>query len=158
MSLISFSATRSRLAAWLGLLAIALLFIAPAIAKSLALTHGGNGMMMHHATHSGGSMMMHHPGHDSHSEMIPTAADHSPLAMKMDPASLYHPMSMMDDSACGYCVLLVHLALGLTAVPLLWRVRRATAPPESPLPLPVITRITLPFFHPRAPPLLYVSQ
>ena len=147
MSLISFSATRIRLAAWLGLLAIALLFIAPAISKSLAQTHGGSGMMM-----------MHHQMDEGHGAMMSeAAAAHSPLSMKMDPASMHHPMSMMDDSACGYCVLLVHLALGLTAVPLLWLMRRAAAPPAIPLLLPVVAQVPRHFFHPRAPPPPFVS-
>ena len=133
MSLISFSATRIRLAAWLGLLAIALLFIAPAISKSLAQTHGGSGMMMHHQMDEGHGAMM------------------------SEAAAVHSPLSMMDDSACGYCVLLVHLALGLTAVPLLWLMRRAAAPPALPLLLPVIAQVPRHFFHPRAPPPPFVS-
>lgn len=62
------------------------------------------------------------------------------------------PQSMMDDSACGYCVLLAHLPLDLTTFPL--PESRLLASRVKPLPFyrPVISRFAPAFFHPRAPP------
>lgn len=138
MSLISFSAIRSRSAAWLGLLAILLLFVAPVISKSLAQLRGTEEPMMHHhMSMDAGEMMAHHamsPGE------MPMPADH-------------HPMSMMDDNACGYCVLLAHLPLLLTALLLLWSARQAAAPPARPRVTSLVARFIPRFFHPRAPPL-----
>ncbi|MTD27498.1 DUF2946 family protein [Erwinia sorbitola] len=144
MSLISFSITRSRLAAWLGLLAILLLFIAPVISKSLAQARGSDSMMMHHG------MMM---------EMsdMPDMPDMSPPPGAAVPQE-HHPMSMMDDNACGYCVLLAHLPLDLLTLPQLWWSLQAAALPDVPLFQPVVARFVPRFFHPRAPPPAMVSR
>lgn len=130
MSLCAFSHTRNRLAAWLGLLAILLLFVAPAISKSLVNSRSGDSMMMHHAM---GMEMADMPAMD------PTMPDP-------------HPLLMMDDSACGYCVLLAHLPLDQMPLPLLWSALKAAAPPPAPL-MPSLTPRAIPrYFHPRAPP------
>ncbi|MCK8413410.1 DUF2946 family protein [Erwinia amylovora] len=95
------SVTHRRFAACFALLAMLLLFIAPVISTSLAQQRGGNSMMMHHAM----GMAM---------EMDMSADDRS-LA-EADPAAgkTQHPVRpIMDDSACGYCLLLVHLPLDL---------------------------------------------
>lgn len=112
MSLCEFSYTRSRQAAWLGLLAILLLFVAPVISKSLADRRGGDSMMMHHAM--GMEMEMEMAGMPAMDQPMP---DH-------------HPLSMMDDSACGYCVLLAHLPLDMLVLPLLWSALQAAKPPS----------------------------
>lgn len=140
MSLISFSATRHRLAAWLALLAILLLFIAPVISKSLAQARGSNSMMMMH--------------HGMTMDMSGMADMHHDMATAPDGAAPpeHHPMSMMDDSACGYCVLLVHLPLDLMTLPLLWSTLQAATLPDVPLFQPVVARFIPRFFHPRAPP------
>ncbi|WP_413453455.1 DUF2946 family protein [Erwinia persicina] len=145
MSLISFSATRSRPAAWLALLAILLLFVAPVISKSLAQVRGGESrMMMHHG------MMM---------DMSEMPAVHHEMADTGDAEALprHHPMSMMDDNACGYCVLLVHLPLDLMTLPLLWSSLQAATLPDVPLFQPVVARFVPHCFHPRAPPLALAS-
>lgn len=144
MSLISFSASRSRFAAWLGLLAILLLFIAPAISKSLAHWRGDSAMMMHHA------MGMEMPGMDH----AMSDGDHVMSDMQ-EPASSdkHHPMSMMDDNACGYCVLLAHLQLFVISQPALWSALQAAGVPDVPLFQPITARFIPRFFHPRAPPL-----
>lgn len=132
MSLCEFSYTRSRQAAWLGLLAILLLFVAPVISKSLADRRGGDSMMMHHAM----GMEMEMAGMPA---MDPPMQDH-------------HPLSMMDDSACGYCVLLAHLPLDMLVLPLLWSALQAAKSPQLPLVQSVAARIVPRYFHPRAPP------
>lgn len=134
MSLCEFSYTRSRQAAWLGLLAILLLFVAPVISKSLADRRGGDSMMMHHAM--GMEMEMEMAGMPAMDQRMP---DH-------------HPLSMMDDSACGYCVLLAHLPLDMLVLPLLWSAFQAAKPPQLPLVQSVAARIVPRYFHPRAPP------
>ena len=135
----------SLLAAWLGLLAVMLLFVAPVISKSLAVSPAWHSMMM--------------PGMAMHEEMAmgsagaehrhDAAADQSamPVYGKHHP-----PLSMMDDSACGYCVLLAHLPLDLARLPPLWSALQAARLPAPPLLSPVIARIVPRYFHPRAPP------
>ena len=146
MSLISFYAPRNRLAAWLGLLAILLLFIAPVISKSLAQAHGSSSMMMMH--HGMAMDMSEMP--DMHHDMAATPTGGAKQA--------HHPMSMMDDSACGYCVLLVHLPLDLMTLPLLWSTLQAATQPDVPLFQPVVARFVPRFFHPRAPPLVLTAR
>ncbi|WP_235421270.1 DUF2946 domain-containing protein [Erwinia oleae] len=131
MSLIKMHQSPGRFAAWLGLCAILLLFIAPAISKSLALSS---------ASHSG--MMM---DDDMHEMPTMSPAEHARMMME-------HPLSMMDDSACGYCVLLAHLPLDLTSLPPLWSALQAARQPVPPRFQIAIPRLVAHFFHPRAPP------
>lgn len=233
MSLISFSATRSRAAAWLALMAVLLLFVAPVISKSLAQLRGDEMTMnddraassatvtgtvtgagghasgphrpdtdhdskpahlisasqhnaashpMTAAEHSATSYPMtaaeyhvsSHPipaehsssGHSTATHQASDAEPRSP-AHQMSAAEhrammaigmmmpFHHPMSMMDDSACGYCVLLIHLALTLTVLSLLWCLRQSAAPPAVPLVQAVVARFVPRFFHPRAPPAVH---
>nr|WP_277302540.1 DUF2946 domain-containing protein [Erwinia piriflorinigrans] len=117
-------------------MAVLLLFIAPVISKSLAQHHGGSGVMMH----QGMEMEM--------------TADNTPLVeADFAVSSTKHaPVPIMDDSACGYCVLLVHLPLDLFPSPLLWSSLQAAAVPDVPLCQAPIALLTPRFFHPRAPP------
>lgn len=136
MSLLWMHRSPSRSAAWLGLFAILLLFIAPVISKSLEQSP---------ARHA--AMMMSMPG---------MAMDDMPM-MEMTPDQhdrmlQHHPVSLMDDSACGYCVLLAHLPLDLTNLPPLWSSLQAAKLPDLPLFRPVVARFIPHFFHPRAPP------
>ena len=147
VSLISFSATRSRLAAWLALLAILLLFVAPVISKSLAQARGSHSVMM-----------MHHGVMMEMAEMPEMHHDMANMQKPDDTLGDHHPMSMMDDSACGYCVLLVHLPLDLMTLPLLWSSLQAATLPDVPLFQPVVARFVPHFFHPRAPPLAIASR
>ena len=137
MSLIQMHRSPSRFAAWLGLVAILLLFIAPVISTSLTTFPARHAMMMdnlHSATHDADSPM---------AEMSPY--EHARMMT-------HHPLSMMDNSACGYCVLLAHLPLDLNNLPPLWSVLQAAKHPALPLLHPVVSRLTPRFFHPRAPP------
>ncbi|AUX92241.1 DUF2946 family protein [Mixta gaviniae] len=181
MSLIHFAVARSRLPAWLALLAMLLLFVAPVISKSLmaqrgygeAMMYHGPGMMMMH----GDGMMMHGNGeamaHDDtaittpHVAAVTTHGDaaitaHNDAAITQHgaarvssfapPLQKHHPMSMMDDSACGYCVLLIHLSLDSVRLPELWTLLQA-AIPAAPLQLqPFVASWTPLWFRPRGPP------
>ncbi|MGE9551107.1 DUF2946 domain-containing protein [Erwinia amylovora] len=135
MSLLWMHRSPSRSAAWLGLFAILLLFIAPVISKSLEQSP---------ARHA--AMMMSMPG---------MAMDDMPMG-EMTPDQhdrmQQHPVPLMDDSACGYCVLLAHLPLDLTSLPPLWSSLQAAKLPDRPLFRPVVGRFIAHFFHPRAPP------
>ena len=143
MSLIQIHASRSRLPAWLGLFAILLLFIAPVISKSLAHAHGAEMPMM----------MMSHHGEMAMPEMADMAEmpHHMSSSERVRPAPVHH-MSMMDDSACGYCVLLIHLPLNLSNLPQLWSMlQAATRPMARPEPLHIAIFVPI-HFRSRAPP------
>ncbi|WLS78397.1 DUF2946 domain-containing protein [Erwinia pyri] len=170
----------NRFAAWLAVCAILLLFIAPVISKSLVSEAGRHAMMMPgmvmadddgmsmpagEAMPAGDESMT--PAHAvTHQHAISTASDRSlshpdgidpGMMTTMSPLEharmmQHHPMSMMDDSACGYCVLLAHLPLDLTNLPALWSALQAARLPDLPLFRPVVARFIPRFFHPRAPP------
>lgn len=180
MSLIWFAIARSRFSAWLGLLAMLLLFIAPVISKSLMAQHGyASAMMMAHM-----SAMMEQPLNAAPSEHVagcaagvirqhsPPAVDHAQharhhhaehalhhtavpdsTASSCDaPHPRHYHMSMMDDSACGYCVLLMHLPLDSVRLPQLWTLLQA-AIPAFPLQLQPFIASWIPiWFRPRGPP------
>ncbi|PLR32613.1 DUF2946 domain-containing protein [Chimaeribacter californicus] len=132
-------------AAWLGIFALLLLFVAPVISTSLAQTHARTmampGMMMPMDT-----MAMDHDtmGHDA------MAAGDMPMT---------HPAGVMpDQAACGYCVLLAHAPLLEMALPLLaWFTLLAarTPPPRRRLRLPPPPPLCRP--RTRAPPVLLIS-
>ncbi|KOC88065.1 DUF2946 domain-containing protein [Winslowiella iniecta] len=138
MSLIQIYASRSRLPAWLGLFAILLLFVAPVISKSLAHARGAEMPMM---------MMSHH------GEMAMAEMPHQMTSSELSPPTRVHHMSMMDDNACGYCVLLIHLPLNLSNLPPLWSMlQAATRPVAHPEPLYIAIFVPI-HFRSRAPPL-----
>lgn len=164
MSLIHLAVARSRFPACLALLAMLLLFIAPVISKSLMAQHDHASMMMmmpvsatmdvptadraghQHACaphpHSPAATHAHHP------VAQPSAA--APSANVTWPK--HHHMSMMDDSACGYCVLLIHLPLDSVQLPQLWTLLQA-AIPAIPLQLQPYVASWIPiWFRPRGPP------
>jgi len=216
VSLIHIAVARSRFPAWLALLAILLLFIAPVISKSLMARHGHSpAMMMPIATepsacatgdplltaasaghkHAAGEQRRviaaastHATGKHHHFAAEPSAnsagnhhhvvADSSahqhaavehpqPAATNADTKSAdaarsppfphsshlkHHPMSLMDDSACGYCVLLIHLSLDSVQLPRLWTLLQA-ATPAVPFELPALIVCWIPiWFRPRGPP------
>ncbi|WP_380184640.1 DUF2946 domain-containing protein [Kalamiella sp. sgz302252] len=152
---------RSHLAAWLGLLAVILLFIAPVISKSLVASPAWHSMMMP-------GMAMDDMAAMNVDTALQAAMPEHQHAMAGDEAAMpedQHAMSggkmatpngagisMMDDSACGYCVLLAHLPLDLTRLPPLWSALQAARLPALPLLRPVVARFVPRFFHPRAPP------
>ncbi|MDN4629088.1 DUF2946 domain-containing protein [Erwinia sp. PsM31] len=146
---------RSCLAAWLGLLAVMLLFIAPVISKSLVASPAWHSIMMPGMAMDEAMMadaaMIGHAGmaHDDASAMPGESAT---VAEDNGRAKGGPPLSVMDDSACGYCVLLAHLPLDLTRLPPLWSSLQAARLPALPLFRPVVARFVPHFFHPRAPP------
>ncbi|MDR7343386.1 hypothetical protein J2X14_001798 [Pantoea alhagi] len=171
MSLIWFAIARSRFLAWLALLAMLLLFIAPVISKSLMAQHGyASPMMMAHmsamvdqplnAARSGcaaGVIRQHSPpavGHAQHAEhpRHHTAVPDNAASSCAAPHPRHYHMSMMDDSACGYCVLLIHLPLDSVRLPQLWTLLQA-AIPATPLRLQPFVASWIPiWFRPRGPP------
>lgn len=185
LSLIQISRSSSRFAAWLGLFAIMLLFIAPVISKSLVSAYGDRFMMpgMQHSmpvpgiqTRSDQGISVEHQHqmhtteqtsqtdagtthlHQMHTTQQASHAD-TEIAISMPGAAaeharmmVHHPMSMMDDSACGYCVLLAHMPLDLNNLVPLWSALQAAKPPAPPLLPQFIPRVVAHFFHPRAPP------
>ncbi|MDU4092615.1 MAG: DUF2946 family protein [Pantoea sp.] len=180
MSLIWFAIARSRFSAWLALLAMLLLFIAPVISKSLMAQHGyASPMMMAHrsamidqplnAARSGhiagcaaGINRQHSPPAAGHAEQALHHHAQHPLhhtagpdnaASSCDaPHSRHYHMSMMDDSACGYCVLLIHLPLDSVRLPQLWTLLQV-AIPAFPLRLQPFVASWIPiWFRPRGPP------
>lgn len=121
--------------AWLGIVAILMLFIAPVVSKSLVSAGVLHSMM------PGMSM----PGMDMSS--MDMSEDEMPPAMERENdahADSHHSMTPhdmgqgmmsgdMSDAACGYCVLLVHLPLlHLLALTILWSSDiQSDAPPSS---------------------------
>jgi hypothetical protein len=164
VSLIYIAAARSRFPAWLALLAISLLFIAPVISKSLMARHGYSSAMMmpmSAAAHTAGN---HHlaavpsaPAEGDHQHLPAADADTTSAAVWPPPFPhsshlKHHHMSLMDDSACGYCVLLIHLSLDSVQLPRLWTLLQA-ATPAVPFALPTRIVCWIPiWFRPRGPP------
>lgn len=164
MSLIHFAIVKSRLSACLALLAMLLLFIAPVISKSLMAQHGYSSSMMmaHMATMPAAAaedVAQPSACDADFSEHLPaSAAAHHHAASAGNAAAppvlpaQHHPMSMMDDSACGYCVLLIHLPLDSVRLPQLWTVLQA-AIPAVPLHIQPVFTSWIPIgFRPRGPP------
>lgn len=166
LSLIQISRSSSRFAAWLGLFAIMLLFIAPVISKSLVSAYGDRFMMpgMQHSMPVPAIQTSRDQGisvEHLHQMQIAEQTSHADTehAISMPGAAaeharmmVHHPMSMMDDSACGYCVLLAHMPLDLNNLVPLWSALQAAKPPALPLLPQFIPRVVAHFFHPRAPP------
>lgn len=179
MSLIWFAIARSRFSAWLALLAMLLLFIAPVISKSLMAQHGyaspmmmahmsammeqppdtvgsaqaancvADGLRQHSPSAAGDAPPSHH--HAQHHTAVPDNAA-APASSCNPPPPRHHHMSMMDDSACGYCVLLIHLPLDSVRLPQLWTLLQA-AIPAFPLQLQPFVASWIPiWFRPRGPP------
>ncbi|WP_223261825.1 DUF2946 family protein [Raoultella sp. 10-1] len=98
------------IAAWLALLAIAMLFVAPVVSKSIAR----QAACQHFSAVS--SMPMPAMHHD-----MPMAA-HCAESVAMDHQMMSgQAMSPMEEIACGYCQLLVHLPfVQLLLAMLLW--------------------------------------
>ncbi|MFP7606466.1 DUF2946 domain-containing protein [Serratia quinivorans] len=149
MSLIRTATSRSRLPACLGIFAILMLFIAPVISRSLEHARVGQsetasmadcGMDM--STH------MHHPPPSAPSGK----ASQPGMPMGMQTGS--HNMAMMmDDSACGYCVLLIHVPLlDLAYSPLFWSGSLLSRAPPAHYIFPLFAHLTYSESQPRAPP------
>lgn len=146
MSLIRAATSRNRLPACLGIFAILMLFIAPVISRSLEHARVGQsetasmadcGMDM--STH------MHHP---------PPSASNAKASMPMAMQTGSHNMAMMmDDSACGYCVLLIHVPLlDLAYSPLFWSGSLLSRAPPAHYIFPLFAHVAHSEAQPRAPP------
>ncbi|WP_244212389.1 DUF2946 domain-containing protein [Buttiauxella izardii] len=132
-----FSFSRHKWPSAIALLAMLMLFVAPVISKSLehrrAAASGEHSMM----NHAGGMMM----------EMG---------AMEMPASSHLMPgmgASLMDDIACGYCQLLLHIPLIVWLfIPFIWLVWRISRAPPPPVIAPLLSQHDDAEALPRAPP------
>ncbi|MEX0566129.1 DUF2946 family protein [Raoultella terrigena] len=98
------------IAAWLALLAIAMLFVAPVVSKSIARQAA--------CRHFSAASSMPMPG--MHHDM-PMAAHCAERAAMDHQVMSGQAMSPMEEIACGYCQLLVHLPfVQLLLAMLLW--------------------------------------
>ncbi|WP_269935581.1 DUF2946 domain-containing protein [Serratia liquefaciens] len=148
MSLIRTATSRSHLPACLGIFAILMLFIAPVISRSLEHARVGQSET---ATMTGCGMDMsahsHHPSPEPDDK-----ANAQSMTMAMQTGS--HNMAMMmDDSACGYCVLLIHIPLlDLASSPLFWSGSLLSRAPPLHYIFPLFAHVIHSESQPRAPP------
>lgn len=111
---------QQRLTACTAILAVLLLFLAPVVSKSLMTQQG----MI--STSSAAVVSVSTPEiNDPAMEQMANMADMHHMPPAATPAfpgeQDHHSMTMGDDSACGYCQLLIHVPLMLWLfVPLLW--------------------------------------
>ncbi|MCT4716250.1 DUF2946 domain-containing protein [Enterobacteriaceae bacterium H18W14] len=128
-----FSLSRHKWPSAIALLAMLMLFIAPVISKSLE--HRRAAEINHHAEHH---MMM-----DMGSMEMPVASHLMP-----GPGA-----SLMDDIACGYCQLLLHVPLIVWLfIPFIWLAWRITRAPPPPVIAPLLAQHDDAEALPRAPP------
>lgn len=148
MSLIRTATSRSHLPACLGIFAILMLFIAPVISRSLEHARVGQSET---ATMTDCGMDMSAHGHHHSPEPDGTASAQS-MTMAMQTGS--HNMAMMmDDSACGYCVLLIHVPLlDLASSPLFWSGSLLSRAPPLYYIFPLFAHVIHSESQPRAPP------
>ncbi|CAI0814860.1 DUF2946 domain-containing protein [Serratia ficaria] len=137
MSLIQTNASRSLAPAWLGIFAILMLFIAPVVSRSLEHARVGSAETTVMAD-CGMEMPMHH----------------QPVPPQAHAGAGSHTMAMMmDDSACGYCVLLIHAPLlDLSGAPLFWSGSLTSRPPPIYAIFPLFAHVIHTELQPRAPP------
>lgn len=127
-------ATTQKLTACLALLAVLLLFVAPVISNSrLDAPHHGS------ATVTLTDVSAHHHAEQGH---------HSTMA------SSHHAAAMQDEGfACGYCELLVHVALIVWAfIPFIWLTLLLERAPPIPCASAPCSPQRYAVHHPRAPP------
>jgi hypothetical protein len=142
---------QQRLTACTAILAVLLLFLAPVVSKSL-MTHQGI------STSSAAVVSVSTPEiNDPAMEQMANMADMHHMPPAATPAfpgeQDHHSMTMGDDSACGYCELLIHVPLMLWLfVPLLWLIMLVARILRSPPVLsPLIQRWSF-RQRPRGPP------
>jgi hypothetical protein len=134
-----FSLSRHKWPSAVALLAMLMLFIAPVISTSLA----------HHRAQSGETSGQHHKM--AHSEGM---MEMGPMDSPVSP----HPMpgmgaSLMDDIACGYCQLLLHIPLIVWIfIPFIWLAWRISSPPPPAVIAPILVQHDDAEALPRAPP------
>lgn len=144
--------------AWLGILAILMLFIAPVVSKSLVVagmspsTMPGMSMAEMPMATMNMSEMTEPDMPMPPDEMADTATHQNSMPMHDMGQGMMMPGDM-SGAACGYCVLLAHLPLlHLLALPMLWVSNTSSrAPPRL-----AAIRLVPPAFYsdsqPRAPP------
>ena len=163
---------RHKLPALIAIFAILLLFVAPEVSKTLehrrmenrdehAVSAASEDIHhMHHMTDSGGKDMGMMDDMDMSTDHMPMQQDmsqHDRSAQSSMPGMESMPGmmhgGMMDDAACGYCLMLIHIPLMIWVfVAIIWLTLRisVTSPPR------LILRRFTPFFpgiaQPRAPP------
>ncbi|EIX9083766.1 DUF2946 domain-containing protein [Klebsiella aerogenes] len=164
---------RHKLPALIAIFAILLLFVAPEVSKTLehrrmenrnehAVTDASEGMpYMHHMTGGSGQDMgimgdMEMSGYDMSMHHKMSQHDNAVQAPMPGIPGMMHG-DMMDDVACGYCVMLIHLPLMIWVfAAIIWLTLRISVTPPPRL----ILRHFTPFFpgiaQPRAPP-VYLS-
>lgn len=158
-----FSISHRRHLVYLGLLAILMLFLAPVISKSLehqrasqpcsapitTTHHDVSGMAaMHHAMPG----MAHAAHSSSHSSCI--ASQGMPHHLVSKPGS-----SPMEDIACGYCQLLIHLPLLQTIfTPFIWLTLLVSHAPFLPVLVSPLLSTCYSECQPRAPPGLFLLR
>ncbi|MGQ8775283.1 DUF2946 domain-containing protein [Serratia sp. NA_112.1] len=149
MSLIRTATSQSRLPACLGIFAILMLFIAPVISRSLEHVRVGQS-----ETASMADCGMDMSTHMHHSPPSAPSAKASMPGMSMAMQTGSHNMAMMmDDSACGYCVLLIHVPLlDLAYSPLLWSGTLLSRAPPAHYIFPLFAHVAHSEAQPRAPP------
>lgn len=135
----------------LALVAVLMLFIAPEISKSLQRNLSVSGEMTGHDRG--------HPAHSSYRLSPGSEKSATPSGHHADRQDLHHTMmpmagtGVMDDSACGYCQLLIHLPfLSWVFIPFIWLTLVISRPPPEAsfayIPFSVLTDDC----QPRAPP------
>ncbi|MFK8257194.1 DUF2946 domain-containing protein [Erwinia sp. AnSW2-5] len=157
--------SQRRIPAFIAILAILLLFIAPDVSKSLEHQRASAPDASVQEDHS--SMSSMHHGDMNGMTMDEMTTLHSPpSSMTAAPPSdhgQHHTMpsgmAMMDDFACGYCQLLVHFPLLLLVfIPLIWLLFRLTLQaPSSRYQSWFSSAFFLSISQPRAPPVFSSS-
>ncbi|MDN0123716.1 DUF2946 domain-containing protein [Yersinia aleksiciae] len=138
-----------RYSAWLGIAAILMLFIAPVVSVSLALSYERNTSAMTMTMADGAMDMASHHGSGPD-------VRHDAKTTDADEHGGRHDGMMMNHAACGYCVLLTHLPLLNT--PFKADVRSALLLAELSPPLFIYTLVIKGRYsesQPRAPPAFY---
>ncbi|EAO6748136.1 TPA: DUF2946 domain-containing protein [Salmonella enterica subsp. enterica serovar Saintpaul] len=137
----------------MALLSVAMLFVAPVISKSLA----------HHSDCVNPAIMTAMPDHHGmtmsgmhHDMAMPEHCEQNlPVVHRMMPG---HAMSPMEEIACGYCQLLIHLPfVQFVLTVMLWLILLCV---RLPLPLPAILSPIFRAWTPqraRAPPAFFLS-
>ncbi len=97
-----------RVSAWVGIAAILMLFIAPVVSVSLALSYGPNTAFITMVDCDMDMAVVHR----NSTPEATSQADHTTETLKKVPN---HGTVMMGHIACGYCLLLTHLPLLNTA-------------------------------------------
>jgi hypothetical protein len=126
-----------------------MLFIAPVISRSLEHARVGQS-----DTASMADCGMDMSAHMHHLAPPAPSGKASMPGMSMAMQTGSHNMAMMmDDSACGYCVLLIHVPLlDLAYSPLFWSGSLLSRAPPAHYIFPLFAHLTYSEAQPRAPP------